>query len=161
MAEGLEKNPAAWRGNLENELRKASEVHRPQSHPYVRYQDLGQFMDRLRHYVDGSCRKRGHTNASLALEFVVLTAARPDEVLRGRWKEIDWHNNIWNKSGSHVTYCASPSESRQPQRLIILQSPVISRTAHNNLLYACLDGLGCKCGDRNLPWRRRKELSGR
>ena len=101
MAEGLEKNPAAWRGNLENELRKASEVHRPQSHPYVRYQDLGQFMDRLRHYVDGSCRKRGHTNASLALEFVVLTAARPDEVLRARWKEIDWHNNIWNKSWDH------------------------------------------------------------
>jgi len=37
--------------------------------------------------------------SSWGLEFLILTAARTDEVRKARWREIDFENRVWTKPG--------------------------------------------------------------
>jgi integrase len=81
------ENPMAWKG-LRHVLQ--SSAHRVRHHDALAYQDVGRFMGKLRAYKD---ERRGHKNerttASLAVEFVVLTGVRLNEVRSALWKEID------------------------------------------------------------------------
>ena len=79
-------NPAAWRGNLEAMLPKATKLQKVEHHPAVALDDLGTFMIELRK-CDGI--------AAQALEFLILTAARSGEVRGVTWSEIDEANQIW------------------------------------------------------------------
>jgi integrase len=73
-------NPAAWRGNLEAQLPKASKVTKVKHHPAVSLDDMAAFMEKLR-------LQKGI--AAKALEFAILTAARSGEVRGATWSEVD------------------------------------------------------------------------
>ena len=79
-------NPAIWRGHLDTLLGKRQKLSRGH-HAALPYSDMAEFMIDL--------RDRDST-AAQALEFLILTAARSNEVLGAKWKEIDWGSQTWH-----------------------------------------------------------------
>ena len=79
------ENPAAWRGHLENLLPKRSKLSRGH-HAAMPFADVPGFLADL--------RKRGGI-AALAVEFLVLTAARSGEVRGALWSEFDLAAKVW------------------------------------------------------------------
>jgi integrase len=80
------ENPARWRGHLDKLLPKPSKVRAKRHHPALPYGEIAAFMAELRSR-DGT-RWR-------ALEFLVLTAARSQEVTGVRWRELDLAAKMW------------------------------------------------------------------
>ena len=79
------ENPARWRGHLDALLPKRQKLTRGH-HAAMPYEDVPAFVARL----------RGSDSVSiLALEFLILTAARSGEVLGARWDEIDHEGKLW------------------------------------------------------------------
>lgn len=83
-AEG--ENPARLRGHLDNILAKTAKVKRVKHHPAVPYKQIPEFMEQLR-------ERKG--SSALALEFMILTAARTGEIRGAKWEEIDLTTNVW------------------------------------------------------------------
>jgi integrase len=79
-------NPAAWRGHLDKLLPRRSKVAPVEHHPALPYRDLPAFM--------GSLRTRTGI-AARALQFLILTATRSNEVLSAVWSEIDLATAVW------------------------------------------------------------------
>ena len=78
-------NPARWRGHLDHLLSKPQKLSRGH-HAAMAYSDLPAFVKVLRGR-DGA--------AALALEFLILTAARSGEVRGAVWDEIDLKAALW------------------------------------------------------------------
>jgi hypothetical protein len=78
-------NPALWRGHLDKLLPKRLKLSRGH-HAAMPYEQVADFVGKLRD------RK---AMAALALEFLILTAARSGEVLNARWAEIDFASRVW------------------------------------------------------------------
>jgi integrase len=87
------ENPARWKGHLENLLPKRSKVQRVKHHPSLAYAELPEFMRELRTR-DGI--------AAAALEFQILTVARPGNALGARWTEFDRKAGVWTVAGLHM-----------------------------------------------------------
>lgn len=87
-AKGFRKgdNPARWRGNLDHLLAKPQKLARGH-HAAMPYADMPAFM------IDLSAR--GGV-ASLALEFLILTAARTGEVTGATWDEMNMDAALWS-----------------------------------------------------------------
>ncbi len=79
------ENPAAWRGHLENLLPARTKLSRGH-HPALPFAEIPDFILKLRQR-DGV--------APLALEFLILTAARSGEVRCAKWEEFDLPSKIW------------------------------------------------------------------
>jgi integrase len=79
-------NPARWRGHLENVLPAPSKVRSVAHHAALDWRDLPEFMAQLSERAGVSAR---------ALEFLILTAARSDEVRGMRWGEVDLEAGLW------------------------------------------------------------------
>jgi len=79
------ENPARWRGHLALILPKRQKLSRGH-HAAMDYRSIPEFVGRLR-----EC-ERMH---ALALEFLILTAARSGEVLGARWAEFDLVAKVW------------------------------------------------------------------
>src|SRR6202000_2629083 len=86
-AQGLRngENPARWRGHLDQLLPKRKPTTRGHFEA-MRYGDLPEFVKKLR---------AKQTTPMLALEFVILTAARCGEAVGARWDEFDLENSVW------------------------------------------------------------------
>ncbi len=86
-AKGLRhgENPARWRGNLKELLPARRKLQRGHQ-PAMPWSDVPAFVGRL--------RSRPAISA-LALEFLILTAARAGEVYGATWDEIDLDANLW------------------------------------------------------------------
>jgi len=80
------ENPARWNGHLKNLLPAKTKVAKVRHHPALPYADIGPFMAELRDMEGVSPR---------ALEFLILTATRTNEVLEARWDEIDMEERLW------------------------------------------------------------------
>lgn len=80
------ENPALWRGNLDHLLAKPSTVAPVRHHPALPYQQMGEFMKRLRAIDAAGAR---------CLEFVILTVARSGEARGARWSEFDIETGVW------------------------------------------------------------------
>jgi len=80
------ENPARWKGHLQYALPARRKVARVEHHPALPFDEIGDFLRRLRG-MDGV--------AARALEFLILTAARTGEVIGARWEEIDLDAKIW------------------------------------------------------------------
>ena len=80
------ENPARLRGHLDMLLAKTSKVKRVKHHPALPYKQVNTFITDLR-------KQKGC--APLALEFLVLTAARTGEVIGAKWGEIDLQAKLW------------------------------------------------------------------
>lgn len=77
-------NPARWVGHLKLTLPKVKRKTR--HHPSLPHEEVGAFMARLRAEPGTLAR---------ALEFHVLTAARPGEVRALRWRHLDLDEAVW------------------------------------------------------------------
>jgi integrase len=74
------ENPARWKGHLSNLLPARSKVAATKHHAALPYDQVPAFITELRQHGGATAR---------ALEFLILTAARSNEVLGARWSEID------------------------------------------------------------------------
>jgi integrase len=74
------ENPARWRGNLAMVLPKQSDIQQVRHHPALPFERISEFLVAL--------RMRDSSVAAYALEFLILTVGRTNEVLEGRWTEI-------------------------------------------------------------------------
>jgi integrase len=79
-------NPARWRGHLDKLLSPRRKNRDRKHHPAMPFADVPAFIGRLR---------ERQATAALALEFLILTAARSGEALGARWSEIDMTSKIW------------------------------------------------------------------
>ncbi len=87
------ENPARWRGHLENLLPKARSVRKVKHHPALPYEDIATFTKLLREREGVSAR---------GLEFLILTAARPEEVTNARWDEVTLDKAEWTIPGERM-----------------------------------------------------------
>ncbi len=79
------ENPARWRGHIEQILPKRAKLSRGH-HKALPYVEIPAFIADL---------QKREALAALALEFVILTAARTGEALGATWAEIDLTKAIW------------------------------------------------------------------
>lgn len=79
------ENPARWRGHLDHLLPKRQKLARGH-HAALPYAVLPEFLAQLH-------QRKGM--AALALEFLILTAARSGEVRGARWIEMDMAGKVW------------------------------------------------------------------
>ncbi len=86
------ENPAAWRHNLEHLLPARKKLTRGH-HAALHFKRLPDFIIQLR-------RRTGV--AALALEFLILTAARSGEVLGATWAEVDLDAKVWTVPGERM-----------------------------------------------------------
>ncbi len=87
------ENPARWRGHLDKLLPKPSKVASVESHARVPVEEAGAFMKKLR-----TMQGMG----ALALQFLILTAARSGETRGATWAEIDLQGGIWTVPASRM-----------------------------------------------------------
>jgi integrase len=80
------ENPARLRGHLDKILAKTAKVKRVKHHAAVPYKQIATFITKLR-------GRKG--SSALALEYLILAAARTGEVRGARWQEIDLTSKTW------------------------------------------------------------------
>jgi integrase len=78
-------NPASWNGNLKSLLPTGQKVAK-KHHEAMAYQKVAALIVKLR---------ENASVAALALEFLILTAARSGEALGAQWSEIDVGGKVW------------------------------------------------------------------
>ena len=79
-------NPARLRGALGELLPKSQKIKKIKHHAAIPYQQINKFVMALR-------TEKG--SAPLALELMLLTAARTGELVAARWAEIDFAESVW------------------------------------------------------------------
>lgn len=87
------ENPARWKGHIEMILPAKSKVAKVKHHAALDYKEMPQFMTAV--------RSQGGVGV-LALQFVILTAARTGEVLGADWRDIDFTNKLWTVPASRM-----------------------------------------------------------
>jgi integrase len=80
------KNPARWCGHLDQFLPARANMQKDGHNAALPFDQMARFMTVLR-------AQKGI--AARALEFLILTAGRRDEVIGARWDEIDTDAKIW------------------------------------------------------------------
>ena len=80
------ENPAQWRDNLDHVLPTRASVAPVVNFPSMNRNELPSFMKALAHQQGAAYR---------ALEFLIFTAARTNEVLKARWADIDFEAAVW------------------------------------------------------------------
>jgi integrase len=100
------ENPARWRGHLNHLLPARRKRQRARHHPALPYAELPDFLKRL--------REGGDTEAR-ALEFLILTAARANEIVTADWREIS------ENDGTGWTWIVPPEKikARRPHRVAL------------------------------------------
>lgn len=87
------ENPARWRGHLENLLPKPGRIQKVQHHPALPYAEMPVFMKAL-------AAEEGV--AASGLQFLILTAARTNEVAGACWSEIDFETKLWTVPADRI-----------------------------------------------------------
>jgi len=80
-------NPATWEGFLDTQLASPKKIKTVENHYSLPYQELGDFMSRLRK-IDSISAK--------ALEFLIYSGFRSGSVRLARWEYIDFDNAVWS-----------------------------------------------------------------
>jgi integrase len=96
-------NPATWRGRLEHRLPKPEKLVTTKNFAALPYIDMPEFMRELRG-MQGIPAK--------ALEFLILTATRSNEVIGAQWSEIDLQAKVWTIPANRV-------KNRKPHRVAL------------------------------------------
>jgi integrase len=141
-AQGLRsgENPARWRGHLEQLLPKRQSITRGH-YQAMRHDDVPTFIGRLR---------SKQTTAALALEFIILTAARCGEAVGARWDEFDLKNGVWTVP---VARMKAGREHRVPLSQPALGILRVMRELHDgDLVFPSSRDLGKPLGVRTV-WR--------
>jgi integrase len=94
------ENPARWRGNLDSVFGKETKAKRKlriRKHPAVPYPELPDVVAAIRER-----HKDADTNVNLALEYLILTAARTTEVRLMVPAEVDLAKTLWKIPGERM-----------------------------------------------------------
>jgi integrase len=106
------ENPARWRGHLAQILPPRSRLARGH-HKAMPYEAIPVFIENL--------RKR-EAMAALALEFLILTATRTNEVLGATWSEVDLEKAIWTVPASRMKAGKEHRVPLSPRAIEILEA---------------------------------------
>lgn len=122
------KNPAAWKGNLDQALPSAASVAPVKPQPAVSVDDVQQAYELI---------KAREGIAPLCMQFLILTAARSEQVRAATWGEIDVQAATWNISAGRMKgKIANARAHRVPlstQAMALLES--LPRFAGTELLF--------------------------
>lgn len=108
------ENPARWKGHLEHLLPSPERLKQKRHHPALPYEDAPALYSALRF----------RTNpAALALRFLLLTAARTDEVLgMPDLREIDFERALWLIPGERMKAAVDHEVPLAPEALELLRA---------------------------------------
>jgi integrase len=81
------ENPARWKGNLDTQLAARGKVHKVKHHAALPYAELPAFILELRTRPEISAR---------ALELVILSGGRSNEIIGAQWTEFDFKSRTWS-----------------------------------------------------------------
>lgn len=117
-------NPFRWKGHLDALLAEPRKLAPVKHHPALPIDQASSFVAALR-------RREG--TAADALEWIVLTAARSNEVRGARWAEVDLEGKVW-------TVPASRMKGRREHRVPLSDAAVklakrLQRIAGSDLLF--------------------------
>jgi integrase len=105
-AQGLRQgeNPARWRGHLDKLLPKRQKLSRGHlaAMPYNRVPELVARLRGRPGLASSPPSPAEPSISAMALEFLILTAARSGEVLGARWSEIDLDAKVWTVPASRM-----------------------------------------------------------
>jgi integrase len=118
------ENPAAWRGHLALILPKRQKLSRGH-HAAMPYAEVPAFVGKLR---------EAESIPALALEFLILTAARSGEVLGARWDEINMDAKIWTLEASRMKACREHRVPLSARATVILEQMASIKTG--DLIFA-------------------------
>lgn len=107
------ENAATWRGNLALALPSPRKLNRVEHHAALPYPDLPAFMLRLRQREEVTAR---------AMEFLILTAARTNEVIGARWSEVDEREKVWKLAAVRMKGAEEHVVPLSDRALAILES---------------------------------------
>jgi len=111
-------NPAQWTGNLSTQLPSPKKLQKKEHHPAVPYQQMGDFMLKLR---------ANQSISAKAVEFLILTAVRSGSVRQAEWNEIDFDKALWTIPAEHTKARQEHRVPLQPQAIALLKSlPVMA-----------------------------------
>jgi integrase len=80
------ENPARWRGHLDQLLPRPRKLRPVQHYRALLWREIGTFMHEL---------AAQDSMAAQTLGFLILTAARTNEVIGARWTDIDLEHAVW------------------------------------------------------------------
>jgi integrase len=123
---GSGDNPARWTGHLSEMLPSHAKIKTTQSHAALPYRELPKFITALRSQKDG---------ASMALEFIILTAARKQEALGATWDEIDLEERLWTIPAARMKGGRKHEVPLSTDALAILNS--LPRESDNLHVFIC------------------------
>lgn len=106
------ENPARWRGHLDHLLPARQKLTRGH-HAALAYDDMPAFMASLR---------QREAVAALALEFLILTAARTGEVIGARWSEIDFAAKVWTVPAARMKAGREHRVPLTPKAIAVLRN---------------------------------------
>jgi integrase len=106
------ENPAAWADHLKFMLAKRAKASRSH-HAALPYCDVPEFISKLR---------ETETIAALALEFIILTAARSGEAIGARWAEIDLAAKTWTIPAARMKAAVEHRVPLSPRAVAIIES---------------------------------------
>jgi integrase len=112
------ENPARWRGHLDKLLPARSRVRQVEHLAALPYPQLPDFLTNLR---------RRDAFAARALEFLILTAARTNEVIGARWREIDLLDKTWTIPADRMKARREHRIPLSPRALAVLREMQTSR----------------------------------
>jgi integrase len=137
------ENPARWRGHLKHLLPARRKRERVRHHPALAYTELPAFLRRLR---------EGDDTEAHALEFLILTAARANEIVTADWREIRSDRDGW-------TWVVPPEKikARREHRVALAAAAcaILERTPHerrHGLIFPGVSG--------HMLWKRCRALTG-
>jgi integrase len=113
-------NPAIWRGHLQSMLPHRSRLRLVVHYPALDWRQLPAFMAKLRER-DGI--------ASMALQFLILTAARNREARCATWDEIDLSAAVWSVPATRMKAGKLHRVPLSQPALAVLQSMESLRTS--------------------------------
>ena len=114
------ENPARLKGALGELLPKAQKIKKVEHHAAIHYTQVHEFVMALRG-MPGT--------APLALEFMLLTAARTGEAVGARWEEIDMAAKVWTLPAERMK---AGREHRVPLCIRALEILKIMKDAQQN-----------------------------
>jgi integrase len=105
-------NPAKWKGHLDQVLPPPRQLAPIVHHNAMHYRDVPAFLATLRAH---------DTVPARALEFLILTAARSNEVLGARWSEIDLADKAWTVPATRMKGRREHRVPLSPAAIALLQ----------------------------------------
>jgi integrase len=128
------ENPARWEGHLEYKLPAGSKI---KHFPALPYADIPKFMTELR-------QRKGI--GALALEFLVLTAARSGAVVGATVDEIDFEAKIWSVPPERAGAKIIVDDDTKPRRIPLSDRAIailklLDKGDDNSQLFAGLSDL--------------------